>query len=145
MNNLQKFKNGLLIGDTVVCLVDDINDQLTFGFTDSIKKIKYNLTLLEKVFEKIEYEESLKRSKQGLTTLFPFGRYIVILMISKNKLHMKMFFFDFRIDYKLINESFNLFSENIKLQFKKIKYYMEEFFNESFDKVVLSTSLEPIE
>lgn len=144
MINFQEFKNGMSIGETLIFLTDDLNESLSFGYTENINKVKYNMTLLKKVFIDTNHDDALAKSKNGLTTLFPLGRYIVILLINKEKTEMKMFFLDFRVEYSLVDKGFaGIFSDNIKLQFKKIKYYMEESFNEDFDNVVLNASLEP--
>lgn len=144
MINLQEFKNGMSIGENLIFLADDINDSLSFGYTENIEKVKYNMALLKKVFTDTNHDDALAKSKNGLTTLFPLGRYIVILLINKEKTEMKMFFLDFRIEYSVADKGFaGIFSNNIKLQFKKIKYYMEESFNEDFDNIALDASLEP--
>jgi hypothetical protein len=142
MVNYIEFKNGILIGDSIICLVDDVNEENTFGFTDNPEKIEFNIKLISSIFDIEKFEKHLSNSKQGLTTLFPLGRYIVILIVSKDKKTMKQFFLDFRIEYQDIDKYFVMFSNNVKNQFKSIKYYVEDFFSDDFDIVFLSTELE---
>jgi len=144
MLNFQDFKNATTIGDKLIILVDDVNNNYSFGFTDSVSKINYNLETLNDYLQKEDYETLLANSKEGLTTLFPLGRYISILRIKKDKSAMSMFLFDFRAEYSTIDQAFkDVFSENIITQFKKIKYQMEELFDDESDCVLLDTTLEP--
>lgn len=144
MLNYQDFKGATAIGAKLIILVDDVNDNHSFGFTDSIPKVSYNMKMLDKSLRNANLEERLANSKDGLTTLFPLGRYIVILKLKKDRSAMSMFLFDFRAEYSAINKNFKgVFSENIITQFKSIKYQMEELCQNEDDCAVLDTSLEP--
>lgn len=144
MLNFQDFKNAIAIGNQLIILVDDINADSSFGFTDSVCKVSYNIKMLESFLHKVNLEERLANSKEGLTTLFPLGRYIVILKLKKDKSAMSMFLFDFRADYSVINKNFEgVFSNNVITQFKSIKYQMEELYQNEDDCVMLNSSLEP--
>jgi len=144
MINCQDFKNANAIGTQLIVLVDDVNDNQSFGFTDSIPKVSCTMKMLNKFLRNANLEERLANSKDGLTTLFPLGRYIVILKLKKDRSAMSMFLFDFRAEYSAINKNFKgVFSENVITQFKSIKYQMEELYQEEDDCVILDTSLEP--
>lgn len=145
MLNLQDFKNATIIGDKIILLVDDVNNTHSFGFTDSIEKVTYNLDLLKDYLNKDELDKSIAKSKDGLTSLFPLGRYITILKVKKDKSKMSMYLFDFRnVDYQTIDQVFkDSFSENVITQFKSIKYQMEELFDDDVDCVLIDPTLEP--
>ncbi len=146
MFNVQEFKNASIIGDKLIILIDDANESFSFGYTDNKNKVLYNLKILDNFLKHANLDEQLEKSKNGLTTLFPIGRYIAILQVSKDKSKMSMTLFDFRVEYSRIDEMFNgLYSSNLITQFKNIKYQMEEIFDDSLDKVILDLNLEPTE
>jgi hypothetical protein len=146
MFNVQDFKNATIAGNNLILLIDDANDSFSFGFTDTKTKVLYNLKILENIIKSANLDDQLEKSKKGLTTLFPLGRYIVILEISKDKSKMTMTFFDFRVEYSKVDKMFKgLFSDNLIAQFKNIKYQMEDYFNDSLDKILLDLNLEPPE
>lgn len=128
----------------MIVLVDDVNESHSFGFTDSLSKVTYNMKMLDGFLNQVNIGELLANSKDGLTTLFPLGRYINILKMKKDKSAMSMMLLDFRIEYSTIDTNFNdLFSENVVMQFKKLKYEMEDLYEDEADCVILSTTLEP--
>jgi hypothetical protein len=144
MLNFQDFKNATTIGDKLIVLVDDVNENYSFGFTDSISKVSYNLKMLDSFLREANLDKLLANSKDGLTTLFPLGRYINILKMKKDKSAMSMMLFDFRAEYSTIDTNFkDVFSENVITQFKKLKYQMEELYEDEADCVILDTTLEP--
>ena len=144
MFNIQDFKNGTTLGDNFILLVDDINDKMSFGFTDSIEKVTYNMKTIEPALSRINFKEDFEKSTKGITTAFPLGRFITILEVKKDNSHMSMTLFDFRIGYAVIEEAFkNVISENILNQIKRIKYEYEDLYNDSFDIFELNTFLQP--
>lgn len=145
MLNLQDFKNASITEEKIILLVDDVNNSHSYGFTKSLEKVTYNLDLLKDYLDKDELDRSLAKSKEGLTSLFPIGRYISILKIKNDKSIMMMYFFDFRkIAYQAVDHVFkDTFSENVITQFKSIKYHMEEIFNDDMDCVLIDSTLEP--
>ncbi len=144
MFNIQDFKNGTILGDKLIILVDDTDEKLSFGFTDSIDKVTYNMKTIEPMLSKSNFEETFKKSTKGITTALVLGRFITILEVKKDKSHMSMTLFDFRISYDAIIKAFDsVLSENILSQIKKIKYEYEDFYNDSFDIFELNTFLEP--
>jgi hypothetical protein len=144
MLNFQDFKNGTTIGDKLIVLVDEVNENYSFGFTDSISKVLYNMKMLGNFLSKGNIEEQLTNSKDGLTTLFPLGRYIAILKMKKDKSAMSMMLFDFRAEYSIIDTNFkDVFSENVITQFKKLKYQMEDLYDDEADCVLIDSKLEP--
>ena len=131
------FKKTLLNENSIICLVDEKNSTSTFGYTESKKKVMFNIKMLEGVLNKLEFDELLSNSKAGLTTLFPIGQYIVILKMRKDKTEMQLFFFDFRVKYSDIANVFDsIFSNTINTEFKNIKSEMDDYFNESLDNIV---------
>src|SRR6056297_1350877 len=100
MFNVQDFKNATIAGNQLIMLIDDANENFSFGLTDSKEKI------LNEIIKSANLDEQLKKSKNGLTTLFPLGRYIVVLEVSKDKSKMNMMFFDFRVEYSNIDKMF---------------------------------------
>lgn len=145
MFNIQDFKNATIIaGNQVIMLIDDANENFSFGLTDSKEKVLYNLKILDEIIKSANLDEQLKKSKNGMTTLFPLGRYIVVLEVSKDKSKMNMMFFDFRVEYSNIDKMFKgMYSDNLIGQFKNIKYQMEDYFEEKLDNVVLDLNFEP--
>lgn len=121
-------------------LVDEVNSTNSYGYTNNKSQIIFNLEMLcdLKIIDEKDYESKLLNSKEGLTAVFPMGRYIVILKMKKNKKSMEMLFFDFRIPYADIDKSLSsIFSKKLITEFKRIKYYMEDGFDESRDNVEL--------
>lgn len=146
MFNIQDFKNATVAGNQLIMLVDDVNETYSFGFTDSKSKVLHNMRMIENILKTANTEKALANSKNGLTTLFPLGRYIAILQMSKDKSAMSMTFFDYYIDYPSIDKAFKgLYSDNFINHFKNIKYQMEEQPDQWSDRVVLNTFLEPTE
>ncbi len=144
MFNIQEFKNATIVGSQLVMLVDDVNESLSYGFTDSVKKVTYNLSLIEHILRVGKTDEALAKSKNGLTTLLPLGRYITVLQMSKDKKTMRMIFLDYMIDYHGIDLAFNnLFSKELINSFKNIKYQMEEHQDQWIDNVLIDPIFEP--
>jgi hypothetical protein len=127
MINTQNFKKTMLIGESLICLVDDVSDTFFYGYTSSQAKILYNLSMIDKLIDIPEFENCLSGFNEELPALFPLGQYIVILKMKKDNTGMEMYFLDFRVDYSVVDEGFDgLFSEEIKTEFKRIKYEMED-------------------
>ena len=144
MLSVQDFKNSITVGQKLIMLVDDVNDGFYYGHTDSIKKVSYNLSVIKDFIKKDIFKDKLTKMKDVITIIFPFGRYIVILEVKKNKTEMSMMFLDFRHPYEIINEMFKgVVSENILLNLKRIKYEIEDNYNEKYDIVIIDNKLEP--
>ena len=138
--NFNNWQNILLHQGNLIFLVDEVNSNCSFGYTNKKSHIRYNLKILNelKFVDKKNYDTQLSNSKEGLTSVFPLGRYIVILKMKKDKSSMEMLFLDFRIGYADVDKSLNgTFSEKLITKFKGIKYYMEEWFDETWDLVQL--------
>ncbi len=129
-------------GSTKICLVDDVNKTSAYGYTDSKLKVQYNLDVLGDKINKSEFNQLLYNSKNGLITLYSFGQYIIILQMKKDKTEMEMYFLDYKIEYSDIDIGFaGMFSENIKYEFKRIKYQIENSLVDTFDNVELNASI----
>ena len=89
MFNIQDFKNASLIGYKLTLLIDDTNEDNTFGFTESVEKVTYNLKKINETFKYKDIDNRLENSETGLTTLFPVGRYIAIVELKKDKSKIK--------------------------------------------------------
>lgn len=145
MSNFQKFKNSISKGNKLILHIDESNDSFSFGYTDSIRNVTYNMKMLEGYQNSAKIENYLKKNDDKIATLFPLGRYIVILEMFCNKTNMKMWFIDFRTEYSAINTNFkDVFSEKIITKFKDIKYEMEEIYTDDNDCILLKTVLEPL-
>ena len=146
MFDIQDFKNTTSFGGNLILLVDNLYEKNSVGYTNSVRKVKYNLTKLGRLINLEKLETLINDSKKGIVTLFYAGKYIVILESNKDKSKMEMSFISFTIDYSEVERILtNDFSENMKLQFKKAKYEIEEHYTDSvsFDFVELNTFLEP--
>ena len=144
MFNIQDFKNGTTVGNNLFILVDDKDENNSFGFTDSIEKVTYNMKTIEPMLIKSNFYESFEKSTIGIKTTLVLGRFITILEVKKDKSHMSMTLFDFRISYETIDKALkSLVSDSVLTQIKKIKYEYEEFYNDTLDVFELNTFLEP--
>ena len=144
MFNIQDFKNATFAGYKLILLVDDTTEDNSFGFTESVEKVTYNLKKINETFKYKDIDNRLENSETGLTTLLPVGRYIAIVELKKDKSKMRMTLIDLNTSYSSIDKGFDgVFSESIKLQFKKMKYEVEDFYDKSLDFVELNTFLEP--
>ena len=132
MNDLKIYKDFLI--NPITFFVDDMNDELTFGFTNNHKTVDYNISLIYSLVG--NYDESLKQSKNGLTCVFPIGRFIVILKISKDKTTKEMIFLDFRAQYSTFENMAGYFSDNILKSIKKIKYEWNEMYSDDMEFLV---------
>ena len=142
MEHFNFSKNTLMKGSAKICLVDDVNKTSTYGYTDSKLKVQYNLDVLGDKINKSEFNQLLYNSKNGLITLYSFGQYIIILQMKKDKTEMEMYFLDYKIEYSDIDIGFaGMFSENIKYEFKRIKYQIENSLVDTFDNVELNASI----
>lgn len=142
MEHFNFSKNTLMKGSTKICLVDDVNKTSAYGYTDSKLKVQYNLDVLGDKINKSEFNQLLYNSKNGLITLYSFGQYIIILQMKKDKTEMEMYFLDYKIEYSDIDIGFaGMFSENIKYEFKRIKYQIENSLVDTFDNVELNASI----
>ena len=79
MFNIQDFKNATVAGNRLIMLIDDVNEDSSYGSTDSKSKVLYNLRMIENILKNGGVTKALANSKNGLTTLFPLGKYITIL------------------------------------------------------------------
>lgn len=111
-------------------LVDDITDSKNWGMTTDLEKIKYN----RKIFgEDIDVDIQIRQclADEGTTTVFSFGRFIVIFQIRKDSKNGRMTFFDFETD--LTREEIEMklkpvYSENIvRAWFKSYDILVENF------------------
>jgi hypothetical protein len=132
MSDLKIYKDFLI--NPITFFVDDMNDELTFGYTNNHKTVDYNISLIYSLVG--NYDESLKQSKNGLTCVFPVGRFIVILKISKDKTIKEMIFLDFRAQYSTFEDMAGLFSDNILKSIKKIKYEWNEMYSDDMEFLV---------
>ncbi len=123
--------------DQVIFFVDDMNNDKTFGYTNNTSTVNYNLSLLSEHSEFRNFDKTVENSKNGLTTLFPIGRFIVILRTSKDKEKREMILLDFRADYSTIDKLADIFSDSITLNFKKIKYHWDEVFTDKLENFVV--------
>ena len=122
---------------SIIQIVDDINSDQTFGYTKNLFNVNINLDVLTKNQLFKDYEKMVQNSTEGLTTLFPIGRFIVILRSSKNKKEREMIFLDFRADYTTIDKASIVFSDNIVSAIKKIKFDWVEKFTPDMENFVI--------
>lgn len=80
--------------EQIIFLVDDINELGTRGFTDDISKIQHNLALLPDNF-KIDLKVGMLAKKAGGITVFPYGKFIIRLVLNANETEGSMNLFDF--------------------------------------------------
>ena len=102
-------------------LVDDISDNETFGTATDINKIKYNIKLLGDNFN---MDLTIKNmfTKEGITGVFPIGRFIAILQLKKDETEGRMTFFDFDIDITLVKPIISaMYSENVVKEWTKVQ------------------------
>jgi len=96
-------------------LVDDITDSGNWGTTNDLEKIAYNRSLFdEDINEDIEIRQSL--TDVGTTSVFNFGKFIIILELKKGNSSGCMTFFDFQTDFsrsELIDILKETYSDNI--------------------------------
>jgi hypothetical protein len=78
-------------------LVDDLGDKLAWGHTADITKINYNRSLLGDDFNE-DLREKMKLAKEGMTLIFPIGRYITILQLRADEKQGAMTFMDYQIE-----------------------------------------------
>ncbi len=144
MFNIQDFKNAVTIGEKIIFLVDDKNEDNSFGFTDSKEKIIHNFSILEKIVKNFDSKKFIMNSEKGTKTVFPLGRYITILEVNSDQSKMRLFLIDFHIDYSEIDKFFDeVHSDNFRTQIKKVKYEIEDVYEDSFDVFEFNTFLEP--
>jgi len=131
-----------LLKNILVMQVDETNNAKTFGYVESVNKIKYNIKSLSELIGLNEYQKLLSVSSKGLTTIFTLGQYIVIAKIKKDETEMEMLFFDFRFNYPEINNIFkDIFSQNIINHFNRLKSMQEANFNGMHDTVTLNVKV----
>lgn len=89
------------IGKGYYCfLVDDINDDSSFGVVSDSDLIAYNLDVLGENFQQhIQINNLL--SDVGLTTVFDLGSFVVVFTVSKSLKEYQMSFFKYREDLDL--------------------------------------------
>lgn len=80
--------------DKYTFLVDDISNKKNWGKTTDIDKIEFNRRLLGEEIN-IDINVKLLFTEQGSTTVFPLGRFITVLQISKDESKGAMTFLDF--------------------------------------------------
>ena len=102
-------------------LVDDMSDNETFGTATDINKIRYNIKLLGDNFD---MDLTIKNmfTKEGITGVFPIGRFITILQLKKDETEGRMTFFDFDIDITLVKPIISaMYSENVVKEWTKVQ------------------------
>ncbi len=102
-------------------LVDDISDNKTFGTTDDIHKVRYNRRLFGENFN-MDIDIRLPLTDEGLTYVFPVGRFITILRLKKDESEGSMYFFDF-----------NTFNDKSVIQSTLQKDFSERLLKEWFN------------
>lgn len=113
-------------------LVDDLGDKLAWGRTADIAKINYNRNLLGDDFNE-DLREKMKLAKEGMTLIFPIGRYITILQLRADEKQGAMTFMDYQIELSRDGVKSMLmerFSEYITNEW--LKYY--DKFQVNFDE-----------
>jgi len=118
-------------------LVDDISDNETFGTATDIDKIRYNIRMLGDSFN---MDLTIKNmfTKEGITGVFPLGRFITILQMKKDETEGRMTFFDFDNDIPFIRPFISsIFSENVFKQWTEIHDLLQSEFSDEDDLFVL--------
>lgn len=78
-------------------LVDVLAEKSEWGHTSDLKKIDYNRKLLGGDFNQ-DFNEKMLLATDGLTLIFPIGRYIAIFELRKDGKQGRMTFMDYRIN-----------------------------------------------
>jgi hypothetical protein len=123
------------IAQKFTLLVDDITESGNWGMATDVDKIKYNREVIGKDIDiDIEIRQSL--AETGTTSVFSFGRFIVVLEIRKDSKKGRMSFFDFQVDLTIdeIKKSLvPVYSETIINAWFKSFYVLKENFSEIND------------
>lgn len=127
------------IAEKFTFLVDDITDIGNWGITRDLEKIAYNRNLLdEEINEDIEIRQSL--TDVGTSSVFNFGKFIIILELKKGSAEGCMTFFDFQTDFsrsELINILKSTYSDNIINGYLKCHDVLVEEFTVINDLAIL--------
>lgn len=113
-------------------LVDLLEENAEWGDTSDLLKIEYNRRLLGDEFND-DFNEKMLLATDGLTLVFPLGRYITIFGLRKDEKQGRMTFLNFRINKSREDIVLMLrerFSENITNEW--LKYY--DKFQVDFDE-----------
>ncbi len=119
-------------------LVDDLGDKLPWGRTADIAKIDYNRKLLGEDFN-LDLKEKMKLAKEGMTMIFPVGRYITILKLRADEKEGSMTFMDYQIELpreEIKSMLLERFSENIANEWLKHYDKFQVNFDEEDDVVL---------
>ena len=132
------------ISDKLTFLVDELTENRTFGVTNNLDKIEYNLKLMGEDFNQ-DIEIGLNFLEKGITEVIDLGRYIAVVGIKKDKTEGRIHFFDSNADFtreELIEQIELLFTENIAEKFINIYDIMVSESSQNFDNVELLVPLE---
>jgi hypothetical protein len=132
------------IADKLTFLVDDLNENRTFGVTTDLDKIEYNLKLMAEDFNQ-DLEIGINFLEKGITDVIDLGRYIAVVGIKKDKTEGKIHFFDSTVNFtreELIEQMEMLFSKNIAQKFINIYDLMVSESSPNFDNVELLVPVE---
>ena len=127
------------ISEKFTFLVDDINENKTFGITTDFDKIEYNLKLIGKDFNQ-DLEIGINFMEKGITAVIDVGRYISVVGIKKDKSEGKIYFFDSTTKFtrnELIGQIEYLFSKTIAKKFIDIYDLMKDESTPFIDNVEL--------
>jgi hypothetical protein len=127
------------LSDKYNFLVDDITKKENWGTTKDLDKVEYNINLLGEHF-KIDLKIKHLSSGNGLTTVFPLGKFITVLEISPDESIKAMTFFDFKVEISRMELKMmltNVFKDNTVKAFMEIYDILKEDFNDEFDNVRL--------
>jgi hypothetical protein len=103
-------------------IVDELNDRKTYGKTNDIEKIKYNLKLLDESFN-IDLKINLLLSEDGVTNIFAVGNFITILQLNNNQQQGMITFFNINVNATLPELKYHLediYSSNIVAEWVKL-------------------------
>lgn len=131
------------IAEYFTLLVDDINETETIGRTIDVEKCEYNRGIIERMGIEVDFMIQVQTalSDKGITSVVAHGRYIAIIMASKDETKQEMFFMDIFSNFsskKQNRESLKgNFSERIVNQFEIIYLDLKSKFTDSDDIVEL--------
>ena len=132
------------VADKLTFLVDDLNENRTFGVTTDLDKIEYNLKLMGDDFNQ-DLEIGINFLEKGITEVIDLGRYIAVVGVKKDKTEGKIHFFDSTANFtraELVAQMELLFSKNIAKKFINIYDIMVSESSPNFDNVELLVPLE---
>jgi len=119
------------ITEKIIFLVDKLDKNSTFGFTEDLDKIEYNLNLIGTDFKE-NLEIAMSLNDNGITKVIDLGMFISILELKKDKSEQRMCFFDIR-SKSSITEKLAIIEDMYNID-------ISEKFNNTYDLIMSESS-----